>query len=207
MADIYKTMHARLPDSLRLRWVYMGTYWAPAYYAVGAELSAGEAHIGEVGGSTSIMSTTVRRPNDANIYAVDDVLSSSTTNPDLMTFASVARIEGGSGWVIAATMITDQAEQTRPDVRLMLFDTAPAAQNDNAQFSPTNAHAAYFVGWIDFDAYQDGAVCTIYYTKHFEIGFHCASGQRALYGIPVLKNTYTPVANEHFTFKLEVMQD
>lgn len=207
MADIYALMHDRLPDNLRLRWVDKGNYWAQAAEVVGALLSAGEAHIGAVGGSTNIISTTIRRPNDANIYAIDDVLSSSTTAPDLMTFGSAARIEGGAGWVIAAIMITDQAQATRPDVRLILFDAAPIAQNDNAAFTPTGTDAAHIVGWIDFDAYQNGIVNTIYYVKNFEVAFHCAPGQRALYGIPVMKNAYAPVANENFTFKLEVMQD
>ena len=215
MADIYKTMHARLPDSLRLRWVDMGTYWAPAYYIVGASgnvlgavsLLAGEAHVGEIGGYGNVVTATVIRPADTTAYVVDDVLSDNTVAPTLLTFSDVARVNGESGWVISAVMVTDRAEEIRPQVRLMLFDTAPAAQNDNAQFAPTDADALRVVGWIDFNAYQDGAVNTIYFVNNLDVGFRCATGSRSMYGIPVMKNAYVPVANEKFDFRIEVTLD
>jgi hypothetical protein len=162
-----------------------------------------------VGANTIRATATYTRPNDTTAYAAGDALSDNTTagSATNLTFSSVARSNGESGLIVDAWVIDSVAAGTKPSLELWLYDTAPAAAGDNAAFAPSDAEALNVVAVIPFTTFYAGSNNCVSRGDFTAVPFVCASGATALYGQVVVRNAYTPSANEVFTFKLKIMQD
>jgi hypothetical protein len=152
-------------------------------------------------------SASYTRPADTTQYTAGDVLSNSTSAPTVLTFK--AAIKNGHSTLKAAWCIDSAAEATKPDLELWLFHTSPAAVNDNAAFTITDAEALTFVGVVDFAVatFKASALNSVCQKLALDIPLRGAIDPRAdktqdLYGIVVVRNTYTPVSGEVFTFVL-----
>jgi len=180
-------------------------YDLTAFYKALAAYTQGLAIVGK----SVAISGVVTRPADTTAYAVADVLSDSASSPTILTFAAVARTNGALGYVLGGTMVTSTAAATAAMVRLLLFNTAPTAVNDNAALSLTDAHALLCIGWLTFDVWQTTANNRIYMARLEGQApqFDCAAASDDIYAIPVLQNAYTPGSEEIFTFALHVSQD
>lgn len=176
-------------------------------------LGAGEAHIGEMGGRSRKISAGFSRPANTTGYTAGDVVNNSTSAPEPLTFTGAARVAGGSG-VITDLLIIDSGNQTtKPSLELWLFHTAPAMDNDNAAFTPSDEEllnlvaiipvASTFVG----DATAGAGGNAVYQAKGINQAFVCTGAVTALYGVLVVRNAYTPLSGETFTVLLGVLQD
>ena len=156
---------------------------------------------------------TFTRPNDTDAYAIGDVVANSTTAPVAINFANASRSNDGSNTIIDAMLIDSAAQATKGQFELWLFKTAPTMDNDNAAFTPTDAELLNLVGIIDFtgaprvgDATAGAGGNAVYYGKasngSFEPKFRTKVASRILYGVLVVRNAYTPVADEVFTIVL-----
>ena len=114
-------------------------------------ISASENFLGKIGGSTLASSATFSRPADTTAYLARDTVSNSTSAPTILTFANIARVSGGSGYLTKFRLMTDQSTNTAR-FRLHLFHTAPTAINDNSPYTLLFANAANRIGQIDFPA-------------------------------------------------------
>lgn len=160
---------------------------------------------------------TITRPNDALAYAAGDAVTNSTSAPVTTTFAGCARYLGGSGLIATATLIDSANQATKGVFELWLFNgnSAPAPDNDNAVFTPTDAELANLVGVIQFntafvgDATAGAGGNAVYHgvLPTFQIPFICGSAVKDLYGLLVVRNAYTPVNLEAFTIILNIIQD
>lgn len=173
-------------------------------------LAPSEGHVGEVGGSTPVISATLTRPTEAPAvqYAAGDIIANSLTTPTVLTFADCARVAGGTGVILSALVVLSTMETTAPQLELWLFDTAPAAQNDNVAFAPSTAEVRKLVAIIPFseDRYLTGNQST-FRAPAVNEGFQCATGDTNLYGAVVVRNDYTPVSAEVLAFRLKISQD
>ena len=171
-------------------------------------LASDEGPVAVIGKSAQVSASVTRLANTTQ-YAINDVLSDHATTPTLLTFSGGARIDGALAYVVGGTMVTSTVAATAAQVRLMLFSTPPAAENDNAAFTPTDADALKCVGWLTFDTYQDGALNRLYVARleGQPPQFDCAATADDIYAIPVMQNAYTPGSAEVFTFTLHISQD
>lgn len=176
-------------------------------------LAASEAHLGEVGGRTRVISATLTRPADTAAYAAGDAVTNSTSAPSVITFDDCARVANGSGVIVGVTMV-DSANQSTPGVfELWLFDTAFTADNDNSAFTPTDAECTTVVGIVPFalsyvgDATSGAGGNRVYIASNLNIPFQATGGGDSLYGAIVVRNAYTPVSGETFTARLRILQD
>lgn len=154
------------------------------------------------------------RPNNTTQYASGDVINDSASAPTPITFSGVGDLPGGGGLIVAAALIDGAAQATKLDGELWLFDTAPALDNDNAPFTPTDAELQALIGVIDLgdtpvvgDATSGiGGNCVFQSgpSSNLPLPFKCVSGSQALYGVIVARNAYTPVALETFAVRLWV---
>lgn len=114
-------------------------------------LPASENHIGAVGGRLKRASAEFTRPADTTGYIARDVVSNSTGGSTLMEF-DLARVAGGSGYLIKARIITSNKTPT-PRFRLWLYTTGnPTVAVDNAQMTLLWANRANRIGFLDFPA-------------------------------------------------------
>lgn len=160
------------------------------------------------------VSQNVRRPNDIDQYAIGDVLD---TNPGAgLTFSNVVRGEAMTGSIVDALLRDNANQATDGDFELWLFDTALAAYDaDNATFTPTDAELINLVGVLQFatpfvanaGAGQGGAIIYQAAKTFLPIKFVTTATSNDLFGVLVVKNTYTPIALGLFTVTLKILQD
>lgn len=176
-------------------------------------IAAGESHLGQVGGRSIIVSSSVTRPADTTAYAAGDAVTNSTSSPTVITFDGVTRITNGSGVITAASMIDSANQSTKGIFELWLFSTSATPDNDNSAFTPTDGETEALIGVIPFnvcyvgDATAGAGGNCVYPVTGLSIPFVAASSTDDIYGLIVVRNAYTPVSAEKFTLRLHILQD
>ncbi len=157
------------------------------------------------------------RQNNATIYVAGDVIADSITGVQIV-FANMARYPGGSGTITDAIM-TSSGNGTgvlAGQFELWLFDTINTAHEADADpFTPTDndlvrlAAVIQFTTAIEADQTAGAGGNVIYMAARtfLPISFRCVAASRNLFGTLVVRNAYTPIAFEVFTFRLNVEQD
>ena len=141
---------------------------------------------------------SITRPANTTQYTAGDVIG------ELMTFFSEE-----AGLVRAGVLIDSAAEATKPDADLLLFDTPPTVAADNSAFAPTDAEMKRCIGVIQFAGanFRIGAAGNgvIVATAFGELPY--AAPGRALYGVLVARNAYTPISEEVFTLRVGIITE
>ncbi len=161
----------------------------------------------------------VVRTSDTNAYAAGDVINTATSGAVAhIAFTDAGLSEGGTGMIVGAFMADSNNPATKPNIDLLLFSALPAVIQDNAAFAPTDAEAKTYIGKIAFDgtsnlvgmnvgsngtgnSVQEGVL------PSGNLIFNCAAGSKTIYGVPVIRASYTPISAEEFTFGLRILQD
>lgn len=162
---------------------------------------------GGTGGAISVVgnlisvNTSFARPADTTAYAALDTVSPATTAN--LTFTNIARVSGGSGYIVKARLMTNQSTNIAR-YRLHLFHTAPTAIADNAPYTLLFANAANRVGHIDFPALATegtGSNSARSSVDTVRLGF-ITSGGRDLIGILETLDAFTPTSGQQFFIEL-----
>lgn len=183
-----------------------GGHPAPA----GTSGSSGSSGTGNL---TNIVNGSFTRPNDTTAYASGDAMTDSTSAPTIINFANVASANNKGGVIIGATLIDSANQSTKGLFDLFIFDTTATPDNDNSAFTPTDAELATLVGVISFDTPINGDATSgaggnaVYPAVGLNLPFKTGASSRDLFGLLVARNAYTPVAQEVFTVRLNVLQD
>jgi hypothetical protein len=177
--------------------------------AVRVNLVAG----GSSGTTPKQILATFTRPNNTDAYAAGDAVTDSTSAPTVMTFSGCASANGGSGYILGALMVDSANQSTKGIFELWLFDTTVTPDNDNAVFTPTDAECATLVAVIPLvanyvgDAQAGASGNAVYASPEMIRPFTCGVSSDDLFGLLVVRNAYTPVAQEAFTVRLRVVQN
>ena len=165
--------------------------------------SAGNALGRDVGGRMSVATAFFTRPANTTAYDALDAVANSASAPTILTFSDVARAAGGSGYVVAMRLMTDQAANVA-QFRLHLFHTAPTAINDNAAYTLLWANRANRVGYIDANCQTEGSGSTAANGLNavVRLPFVCAAGSSALYGLLETRTVFTPASAQNFYIEL-----
>jgi hypothetical protein len=168
------------------------------------KLAASEAHLGEVGGNTTVVSAEFSRPADTTAYAAKDAVANSTSAPTVLTFTNLARVAAGSGYVTKARLMTTQSPNVT-QFRVHLYHTAPTAINDNAQWTLLWANRANRIGFIDFNSMQtegSGSDAANAINGTVRLAFKCASASRNIFGLLETLGAFTPASAQSFFVEL-----
>lgn len=141
-------------------------------------------------------SASITRPNDTNAYADLDVLSNSTTEPTVITFANVGP-SGGNIIINSVFMRCDVnvLPSGMSTFRLHLYNAAPTAINDNAAYNLPSADRSKYLGWVDIPKPTDIGDTLWSQTNGLSMQIKLATGSTALYGILQTMTAYTPSAS------------
>lgn len=161
-------------------------------------LGAGEAHVGQVGGSIVTVTVTPSL-STAGLYAANDYVGTSAT---AMAFANVVRVPGGSG-VIESAVLIDKALQS-VSCELWLFDRAVVPPNDNAAWSISDNDAAQCIGVVPFSSYYASALNSVSIARAQNIAFVAVN--RTIWGCLVTRGAPTYVSGS-VVVRLSVLQD
>jgi len=178
-------------------------------------IAAGSNRIGTVSGVLKEVRVTWSIDAD-EAYAANEVVAESETTDDdePMTFDAVARANGGYGYIVGATVISETPSIT-PRLTIYLFNAVPTGCNllDNvANTAPDWVDQAKYIGKLDFPAMESLGTSesnatigpsTVGGCPH---AFKCASADDAIYGVIVTRDAFTQGAGKDLTVILLVEQ-
>jgi hypothetical protein len=155
-------------------------------------------------------SATILRPANTDAYAIKDVVS--TASGAILTFANLVAVNGGSGILTKAMLLTSQKTNTAA-YRLHLFNTAPTAIADRSPFLLLYTHAGTRIGAIDFPAAAtEGATNSTAAASSRpsadgastppNLWFKCAASSKNLYGILETLAVFTPDSAQTYYIEL-----
>jgi hypothetical protein len=162
-------------------------------------VSAGENHIGEVGGRTRVITpvTTV----SLTAYAAGDTIAGK------LTLTNAVRIVSGSGVLQTLTVIDADNEKAAFDV--YLFDSNPTGTyTDNAVPTVASVDLAKVIGVIpvlntDYHTIASDAVAM----PTFQPIAFTANGSQNIYAVCIARGTPTYTATNDLTLRFSVLQD
>jgi hypothetical protein len=140
--------------------------------------------------------------------------TSGGTIARLFRLQNIARVAGGSGYIVKARLTTDQKAETW-QCRIHLFNTPVAAILDNSLYTFLWANRQYRVGYIDLPALSTedssgstGANALAVPTTSsamLPLKFICGAGDADLYFMVETKGVFTPgsASNLYFEFVAE----
>lgn len=178
-------------------------------------LTAGEAHVGEVGGKIVTPTTSTTRPADVTAYAVGDLVANSTTAASVvaLSFTSAGRIASGNGAIVGASIQKSTNVTTSVALRLHLFTVVPTfvTSGDNtAMTTVVVASAKGYLGYIDvpaFTGFSDVAWGSGAPDNSRGLIPFVAAATPTIFGVLEARGAFTPASAEVFTVFLGIMQN
>lgn len=154
------------------------------------------------------LTASITRPANTTAYAAGDVIGTASSH--VITFYGAKDEKGydlNRAIIARAVLIDNEAPATLPSLELWLFDTAPAAQADNAAFAVTDTELANVIGVIPFTYSYVGLASGnhIQQSDLVSLVLEVKSGASDIYGVLVVRNAYTPVSGETFKILLSVV--
>lgn len=171
----------------------------PLAVTLGGSGSAGENHLGAVGANASKVTVTPTLTVHATYVANDYVGTSGVP----MTFAAVARVNGGS-FVPSKVLVIDNALQSIAG-ELWLFDSAVTPPADSAAWTISDADAAHVIDVIPVATYYASAANSVGVGGSTRL-CKAASGTTSIYGCFVTRGA-PAYADGDLTFILVAAQD
>jgi hypothetical protein len=171
----------------------------------------GEAHLGQVGGTTVITTGVLIRPADTVAYAVGDLVGGNVAAgaANLLTLTNVPRIPGGTGRIIRLRVATNQAAFAGT-LRVHLFKTAVApGVGDKGALAGAVANYVNYYGSADVTLGQgilaDGSKGFMAFSP--PIGFDVPAGVSDIYAVLETRTAFTPAASQRFSVTIEADVD
>lgn len=150
---------------------------------------------------------TLTRPADTTAYAVNDVISSSTTAPDAIIFdmANAGVEAGGSGYLVKLRALTNKKDWTGK-LRIHLYKAAIIPPNDNSLFALLWANRANRISYIDVPAFTTADAttsdCAHSLVADLRLAFKLAAGETRMWAIIQNLDVATPASGQIFFFAI-----
>ena len=149
----------------------------------------------------------------ATAYHAEDVLCENATTGTPYTFAAIAKVDNGTGYIVKAHAICETTAVT-PRLTLFLFNATPTSElrDHVANTALLHADLANYVGKIDLPAMEDlgtgdsEALATPSTTGNLPLAFQCATAADDLIGILVTRDVFTNTATNDMTIRLTAEQ-
>lgn len=162
-------------------------------------------------GRLAIVSNEFTRPADTTGYTIGDVVGNSTSAATPLSISGCARVNGGSGYIVRATLIADQ-KSIVPSIRVHVFNAAPTQSNDNAAHRALYADVSkrvgeFTLGPLSTPADTSNSTLSRAMDMNLRVPFACASGSTTLYFIFETLTAFTPASGGKFTLQLAIDQN
>jgi hypothetical protein len=170
-------------------------------------LGAGEAHIGEVAGKTSVVSVEITLTSSGATYGQNDSVVQASGS--MIEFANLARVNGGSGYITGISLITDKKSIT-PAWRLHFFNASDATvPADNAIFYEVyESNKTKKLGYYDLPAMTTAADATNSTMSRtldmttVRFPFKCAAATRSIWVALETLTSFIPANSQKFYLTL-----
>ena len=158
----------------------------------------GTSHVQMVVETQELTRIQVTPTISTGIYAAKDAIGG------LYTFSNAARYSGGSGRLLAVTVV--DKDQEKADMDLVLFRATFTAPTDNAVFDPTDAELLDCIGWVPIGSgmyadFNDNSVA------HVDCNVAFTLAGTDLFAAMVSRGTPTYTATSDLVVTLTIAQD
>ena len=165
----------------------------------------------QVKGLMTEVNAQIIRPADTNAYIANDTIADKTSGATIITFASVARRNGGGGYITGLRIGTNK-DDFLSQFRLHLFKTAPTVLSDNAPMTaPLYADIASYLGHITLSTAILQAASSAVFAQQdttieppVAIPYMCADGSRDIYGMLETRIALTPASAQKFDIRMMI---
>lgn len=202
-------------DQSSVKVVY-GTLGQAAMAASAPVVIASDQSTVKTGGNTvtQAASSTITRPANATPYASGQLVANSVTAGSVnnLQFTTLARVSGGSGVIVGASIQKSTTSVTNAAFRLHLFNTAPTyvTAGDGSNISTVVvASGKGYLGYVDITtmvAFSDVAWGTGAPDNTRGSIPYVATAQ-TIFALVEARGAYTPGSAEVFTIALDALQD
>jgi len=195
-------------------------------YSVGADvvltladeitLVAGEAHIGEVGSRSIVVSDETTRPANTTAYTAGDAIGATTSDSGTTALRSLAvgRVVAGSGYLTKFRLMTDQVACVAT-IRIHFYNVAAPAgaiPGDNVPMTLLYLNKAQRLGHIDMPALATSTVTgtsTAAAAQDFatRMEFKCAAADQNIYYRLETLSAFTPASGQKIYLECAAEQD
>lgn len=145
----------------------------------------------------------------ASEYHAADVISEATSSGTAWTFSAIASMDGGSGFIWKAKVISETTALTARLVLYLFIDTPTCELDDHASnTAEVWADRANSVGKIEFPPLSENgtgaseATASPATSDSIPLTFKCASGVDDLIGVLVAIDAFTQVAGKSIRIEL-----
>ena len=181
---------------------------------MGAPVSAGEAHLGQVGGESAVAVANFTRQANTTPYASGQIVApaGSPTGSVTPLVLTCSRKPGGTGLVRRVRVASSNIAGVGASLRVHLFRQAPTVTvGDGGSFAgAVGGVAAIHLGWSDVTLdrpFSDGVRGVGAPDTGSEIVFDAVAGSTSLYALVEARGAYTPQSGETLTVALELLRD
>lgn len=162
-------------------------------------------------GKLVVVSAEFTRPSDTTAYAAGDLVGNSTSAATPLTIAGCARVNGASGYIVRADLITDKKSIT-PSFRVHVFNAAPTQSNDNAAHRALYADVSkrvgeFAIGPMGTPADAANSTLSRAVDMNLRLPFVCAAGSTSLLFLFEALTAFTPDSGQKFTLQLAIDQN
>jgi hypothetical protein len=149
------------------------------------KLAAGEAHIGAIGGNSTLIDLIVT--SASAVYSSGDMVGTE------LTIAGAARVNGGTGKITGVTVIDLAAQSVAAEI--WITDTAITEPADNAAWSRSDGDAAKIITVIPLSAWYTSALNSVSPNGNLSIPFKCTGATTSLFMCYVNRGAPTHIVN------------
>ncbi len=170
-----------------------------------------EEHVGQVGGTTQIVSDEFARPADTTAYTAGDAVSATTSNSGTTPLRglAVARVNGGTGYITKIRLWTD-LKTCVARIRVHFYTVAAPATavvGDNVPMTLAWANRAQRVGSVDLLAMATETDSTNSTAAHTldastRLAYQCAAADNNIYYRLETLDAFTPANAQNFFLEL-----
>lgn len=162
-----------------------------------------------VKGGLVVVSGEFTRNTDTNPYAIGHLVGNAANTP--LTIANCARVNGGSGYIVRATLITDLKSIT-PSFRVRVFNAAPTQSNDKTAYQSLYADASkrvgeFILGPMSTPSDTTNSTMSAASDMNLRLPFVCAAGTTDLLFLFEALTAFTPTSGQKFTLQLAIDQN
>lgn len=184
---------------------------ANAFQVLNGTTEVSETNPLPVKGGLVVVSAEFTRPADTTAYTIGDLVGNATSGAAPLTIAGCARVNGGSGYIVRAALITDLKSIT-PSFRVHVFNAAPTQSQDNAAYRALYADVSkrvgeFLLGPMTTPADTTNSTLSRAVDMNLRVPFVCAAGSTSLLFLFETLSAFTPANGQKFTLQLAIDQN
>lgn len=209
VSDANGTLQQYLRGIIKQFATWFGTAGSPGANVASVQGVAGGTPQPVVGSIPLPVGVEITRPADTTAYAANDSVNTSTSSPTFIDFSTLTRVNGGSAYVVAIRLTTNQ-KSIIPRFRVHLFnDNTVTLANDNAPWEEKYADVGKRQGYWDLPAMITGADTTNSDMSRtldltVRIPVVATGSSQHIYAALETLDAFTPTSGEKFTLTLTV---